>query len=347
MKISIHVFFLLPLFLCNWMLFGSREQISGQTLKPTEDIQNQKKDKASTNPVGVPYAVRLQILLDRAGFSSGEIDGSPASNLRKASSAFQQAHGLSPVGRSDEATLKALLSVELTESLVNYTISNQDAAGPFNESIPKDLIEQSKLTHLGYTSILEGLGEKFHSAPALLRSLNPGANFQAGDTIVVPNVFQLPDDASTRNGSARKPRTGSKDGYTIIVTERTSDVVLKDPDGEILFHAPATVGSERDRLPVGNWQVTGVKRNPVFFYNPKLFWDEDPSHAKATILPGPNNPVGLVWIGLNAKSYGLHGTPEPGKIGHSESHGCVRLTNWDALRLAALIEPGTEVIFQQ
>src|SRR5687768_15731020 len=106
------------------MFFGSGAQISGQSLKPTENIQNQRKDKASTNPVGVPHAVRLQILLDRAGFSSGEIDGYPGSNVRKATSAFQQAHGLSPVGRSDEATLKALLSVELTESLVNYTISN-------------------------------------------------------------------------------------------------------------------------------------------------------------------------------------------------------------------------------
>jgi lipoprotein-anchoring transpeptidase ErfK/SrfK len=318
--------------------------------KQGKATENPKLADSSQAEASISSLVKLQILLDRAGFSSGEIDGSAGSNVRKAISAFQAARGLSAVGGSDDATLEALSSAELTEPLVSYTISDKDAAGPFNETIPKDLMEQAKLSHLGYTSILEGLGEKFHSKPALLRKLNPESKFMAGDTILVPNVFNLPDDADTQNHSAPKNGTkslASKRGYTIVVTERTSDIVLKDQDGKVIFHAPATVGSEHDRLPIGEWKVTKVHRNPIFSYNPELFWDADPAHSKAQIAAGPNNPVGMVWIGLNTPNYGLHGTPEPGKIGHSESHGCIRMTNWDALRLAALVQVGTDVIFQQ
>jgi lipoprotein-anchoring transpeptidase ErfK/SrfK len=121
--------------------------------------------------------------------------------------------------------------------------------------------------------------------------------------------------------------------------------MVLNTDGQILFYAPVTAGSEHDPLPTGTWKVTGVIKNPKFYYNPELFWDADSSDSKATILPGPNNPVGVIWIDLNAKHYGLHGTPEPGKIGHSESYGCVRLTNWDVVKLARFVKPGTQVIF--
>ena len=321
--------------------------IEAQELK--SDTKHESTQSSVTSEAPISSLVKLQILLDRAGFSSGEIDGSAGSNVRKAISAFQDARGLSRAGRSDEATLQALSSAELTEPLVSYTISDKDAQGPFSENIPKDLMEQAKLPHMSYVSILEGLGEKFHSKPDLLKKLNPASEFQAGDTVLVPNVFNLPDDAQTQNNSAPKSKEEglrTKGSYTIVVTERTSDVVLKNADGEILFHAPATVGSEHDRLPIGEWKVTSVVRNPVFSYNPELFWDANPAHSKAKIAAGPNNPVGLVWIGLNTPNYGLHGTPEPGKIGHSESHGCIRLTNWDALRLASLVKVGTDVIFQ-
>ena len=318
-----------------------------------QELKSNTKDAATqgsvTSEAPISSLVKLQILLDRAGFSSGEIDGSAGSNVRKAISAFQDARRLLRAGRSDDATLEALFSAELTEPLVSYTISDKDAEGPFSENIPKDLMEQAKLPHMGYASILEGLGERFHSKPDLLKKLNPASEFQAGDTILVPNVFNLPDDAQTQNNSAQKSgKKGSRTegSYTIVVTERTSDVVLKNADGEILFHAPATVGSEHDRLPIGDWRVTSIVKNPTFSYNPELFWDANPTHSKAKIAAGPNNPVGLVWIGLDTPNYGLHGTPEPGKIGHSESHGCIRLTNWDALRLASLIKVGTDVIFQ-
>ena len=331
------------------VLYANGKEKEVDPTKPTKGNESVETSGASQNQIQISSMVKLQILLDRSGFSSGEIDGSAGSNVRKAITAFQDANGLSPDGRSDEATLEALSSAELTEPLVSYIITDKDAAGPFNEKIPTDLMEQAELPHLGYTSVLEGLGEKFHSKPALLQKLNPESQFQAGDTILVPNVFNLPDDGLTQNNSASKSGKAGlrpKSGYTIVVTEQSSDVVLKDPDGKIIFHAPATVGSENDRLPIGAWKVTKIHRNPIFSYNPELFWDADPEHAKAKIAAGPNNPVGLVWIGLNVPSFGLHGTPEPGKIGHSESHGCIRLTNWDALRLASLIRVGTDVIFQ-
>jgi lipoprotein-anchoring transpeptidase ErfK/SrfK len=315
--------------------------------------QSRASSENSQNPVQISTLIKLQILLDRAGFSSGQIDGSAGTNVRKAISTFQDARGLPQAGRSDEATLQALASTELSEPLVSYTISDQDAAGPFTENIPPDIMEQAKLPHLDYTSIREELGEKFHCTPALLNKFNPQSQFQAGDTILVPNLFNLPDDAQTQyntDAKVRNKNTGTNGnrspGSIIIVTERTSDVVLKNASGEIIFYAPATVGSDHDRLPIGGWRVIAIARNPVFSYNPDLFWDANPTNSKVKIAAGPNNPVGSVWIGLNAPSYGLHGTPEPGKIGHAESHGCVRLTNWDALRLASLIKVGTKVIFQ-
>lgn len=315
--------------------------------------QSQESAPALPSHVQVSSLIKLQILLDRAGFSSGEIDGAAGTNVLKAISAFQDAHGLPQAGRSDEATLQALASEEFSEPLVNYTISDKDASGPFAESIPADVMEQAKLPAMSYTSIMEALGEKFHCTPALLKKFNPESQFQAGDVILAPNLFNLPDDAQSQyslSARVRNRNSGAigarKPGATIIVTERTSDVVLKDSDGEIIFYAPATVGSDHDRLPIGGWRVTVIHMNPVFSYNPELFWDANPANSKVKIAPGPNNPVGAVWIGLNAPSYGLHGTPEPGKIGHSESHGCIRMTNWDALRLASLIKPGTHVIFQ-
>jgi lipoprotein-anchoring transpeptidase ErfK/SrfK len=132
----------------------------------------------------------------------------------------------------------------------------------------------------------------------------------------------------------------------VIVSKEASIATVYDAAGAVIFHAPVTSGSERDPLPIGTWTVTAVSKNPAFNYNPDLFWDADPSHAKAKIPPGPNGPVGVVWIDISKEHYGLHGTPEPGRIGYTSSHGCVRLTNWDAARLAALVRKGTPVVFE-
>jgi lipoprotein-anchoring transpeptidase ErfK/SrfK len=132
----------------------------------------------------------------------------------------------------------------------------------------------------------------------------------------------------------------------IVVTKRTSALTVEDETGRVLFFAPVTTGSEHDPLPIGTWKVTGVQQAPAFHYNPELFWDADPSHSKAKIAPGPNNPVGVAWIDINKEHYGIHGTPEPSKVGYAQSHGCIRMTNWDVSRLLEWAKPGTPVIFQ-
>jgi lipoprotein-anchoring transpeptidase ErfK/SrfK len=164
--------------------------------------------------------------------------------------------------------------------------------------------------------------------------------------------FELPAKAekpapATKPASAKSTAAAANPAPSpaleVIVSGATKSLVVRDAGGKTLMHAPVTVGSEKDPLPVGDWKVVGVSWNPVFNYNPDLFWDADATHAKAKIPAGPNNPVGVVWVDIDKKHFGLHGTPEPSTIGRTESHGCIRLTNWDAVKLGRLVGPGTKV----
>lgn len=246
--------------------------------------------------------------------------------------AFQRAHGLPAGGEPDHDTLASLeLQTQNAPTLVQYTVTYDDVRGPF-APIPPGMLLQAKLKGLGYTSVFDELGEKFHASPGLLKQLNPAERaMKPGDVIVVPNIHQ---DLSGK--TAR-----------IVVSKSSRTVQALDNNGKLIAEYPATIGSEHDPLPIGEWKVTKVFWNPVFYYNPKLFWDARPSDAKAVIRPGPRNPVGAVWIGLNLEHYGLHGTPDPGAIGHVTSHGCVRLTNWDAIELGRLTDAGTPVTFKE
>ena len=287
------------------------------------------------------HALALQVALDRAGFSPGEIDAGMGALTTRALAAFREARKIhSRGGALDPETVEAL-GAPYAEPLVKYTITDADVAGPFLDHIPNDMMQQQNLPALGYVSALEELAERFHVRPALLSRLNPHVQMTAESTIVVPAVepLRLPTQQGQRNGSAE----GAPHGTSIEITKESGAITVRDSGGSVLMYAPVTVGSSRDPLPTGEWKVTGVFLLPVFNYNPDLFWDANPSHAKARIAAGPNNPVGLVWIQIDKEHLGLHGTPEPSQIGRTQSHGCVRMTNWDAVRLASLVEEGTPV----
>jgi lipoprotein-anchoring transpeptidase ErfK/SrfK len=365
--------------------------------------QTAAKPTTSPTAIGADRVLAVQVALDRAGFSPGEIDGKGGKNTDAALRAYQTAQGLPATGELDAATMSSL-GRSLEDPLTTYTVSAEDRAGPFVKSIPEDMVKKAALPALGYASIQELLGERFHASPALLARLNPGAQFQQGDVIQVPNVdpFILPigkagqqtttDAAKAGSPDAAKaaniagpekgkpatatantnPNLGAKmpsaadaekagnvatpgansrlagapTSLVITVTDATKTLTVEDGSGKMIFYAPVTVGSTNDPLPVGEWKVNGVQRSPSFNYNPDLFWDANPAHTKAKLAAGPNNPVGTIWIDLNKEHYGIHGTPEPSRIGYTESHGCIRLTNWDATRLAALVGPGTKVILR-
>ncbi len=281
----------------------------------------------------------FQVLLDRQGFSPGQIDGKPGPNFSHALAALQNARGLAVTGKPDCPTWKALASDNAEAALTTYTLTAGDLDGPFEAQIPPRLDLQAALPALGYQSALEEIAERFHASPALLQQLNRGVTLKEGTSIRVPAVSPFDPGLKPAVDAAAAD-------VTITVSRSDSSLRATRTDGTIVFYAPVTTGSVHDPLPTGDYKVLGLRWRPSFHYNPDLFWDAQDGDEKATIKPGPNNPVGIVWIALNLEHYGVHGTPEPGRVGHAESHGCVRLTNWDAARVAALVKPGTPVQFR-
>jgi len=316
-------------------------------------------DQALLRPANQPEQrpiMQVQVVLERLGFSSGVIDGREGQSFAGALRGFQQANGLGETGRLDAPTRAALVRWERIPSTRVIQITQDFARGPFLREIPDDPQDQARLAALGYTSLMEKLAERFHTTPETIRSLNPGDGFalDVGARVVVPNVGndRIAAAASATSGwlgtlaalgvASEQPRA-----ERIVVDESASVLMAFDGDGKLIAQFPATMGSRRDPLPLGEWRIRGTAFNPDFHYNPALFWDVSDSEESVTLPPGPNSPVGVVWIDLSREHYGIHGTPEPQSIGRAESHGCIRLTNWDAARLAQMVRPGVAAVFRR
>ena len=300
------------------------------TTAATNDATKKPALTSTSKPGSV--ILRAQILLDRAHCSPGEIDGRYGGNTRLAVTEFNLSHGIKAGANVTAATWDAL-NKDAAPVIIPYTLTTADVAGPFVVN-PPEMIDKAKLPALGYGSVAEELGERFHISPALLQTLNRGIKFdKVGVIIQAPAVTRPP-----------LPKTA---GMIIRVSKRRTTVEVVDAKGGLLASYPATIGSVHDPLPIGKWKINGVEWDPTFQYNPDLFWDAEASDKKAKIPAGPNNPVGVVWIDLSKPHYGIHGTPEPSTIGKTTSHGCIRLTNWDATELAKVVTPGMPAILEQ
>ena len=309
--------------------------------------------KTPANPSLDRSVLHVQVILDSLGFGPGVLDGRGGQSLVAALKGFQESRGLPITGKPDPATLHALYPYRAKRPTVSIALTPELLAGPYYQ-IPKDYGLQAKLPALGYKSAMEKLGEMFHTTPKVLVELNSSQTRLApGVKIVVPNALTRTKDydaklrldwrqtLATLNVDSTQPQADH------IVVDK-SDGVLRvlDAQDKLVAQFSATMGSEHDPLPIGTWKIYGADYNPKFHYNPKLFWDSKKSAGPAMLPPGPNGPVGVVWMDLSKEHYGIHGTPNPETIGRAESHGCIRLTNWDAARLSMMIKPGIKAVFQ-
>lgn len=288
-------------------------------------------DPAATDPLARrDVLVRVQTLLDRAHFSPGVIDGRDGGNLKLAIQAFQAARDLPVDGEISQKLLDALVAADAGPVLVDYTITQADVAGPFTPPIPKEDYEaMAREPAMNYHDVVEMLAERFHMDEALLRALNPGAAFGAGAAIVVTA-------AGADTLAAKVDR--------IEIDKALGQVRAFDEAGAELAVYPATVGSTERPAPSGEWAVRTLAPRPTYTYDPSRLTFGKPK-AKLTIPAGPNNPVGSTWIDLTKDTYGIHGTPDPKLVNKRASHGCVRLTNWDAAELGSAVKKGAKVIF--
>ncbi|MGE8542001.1 MAG: L,D-transpeptidase family protein [Acinetobacter sp.] len=277
-----------------------------------------------------PVYARAHVMLNNAHASPGAIDGSSGKNTLKAIASFQQIQGIKPTGTLTQETWDALLAQQGSKpAFIEYTITAQDIAGPYAQSIPHDYALQAKMKGLYYTRVTEMLGEKFHMDEDFLKKLNPNVTFKkAGEKIIVANIRnEVPEDI-----------------HLIVAHKGAKQLYLFNSRNQMIGSFPATIGSSDTPSPTGTYKVTGVAPNPWYSYSPSNFVQGN-NKKPLSLPPGPNGPVGNIWIGLSKKSFGIHGTPNPSAISKTASHGCIRLTNWDANDLGKKVKSGVTVKF--
>lgn len=328
----------------EWKNFAKVDQASEKADKPntekwqdisTDNVNNKQQFLPLDGDVAGPSVFRTQTLLDLADFSPGIIDGKWGKNTEKALYWLQKRESLTASGQVDTKTYQRL--IELAEKpdklVVEHKLSEKDVSGPFKK-IPSDIYEKAKQDCMCYETLEEKLSETFHTSPALLKQLNPKAKLdelKAGDTINVPNVRSEKEKIS---GNITE----------LVVSDGGHFLHALDAQGKILAHFPSTLGSDYNPSPSGSYKINSITENPWWHYQPELL--DGGGGKDARIPPGPNNAVGLVWMDLSKPHYGIHGTSAPETIGYATSHGCIRLTNWDALELGRSIKAGMTVKFQ-
>jgi lipoprotein-anchoring transpeptidase ErfK/SrfK len=300
--------------------------VPAEFLPPPLADETTGSDTAPPPAMSDPAIAKLQILLDRAGASPGVIDGFDGDNVRKAVMALETMQGLPVDGVVGPAVVTALNTAEPVVG--TYTITAEDVAA-IGPPIPDDYAEKAKLKFLGYASVAELLAERFHMDEDLLKAINPAAQFVAGEAVAV--AAYGPD----REGKVAR----------IEADKAARQLRAYDADGKLIVAYPATIGSESNPSPSGTHLVNAVAPMPNYTYNPDVNFQQGDNKDVLIIPPGPNGPVGSMWIDLTEPTFGIHGTPEPSKIDKTASHGCVRLTNWDAEELSKLVEPGVPVEF--
>ena len=277
-----------------------------------------------------PVYARAHVMLNNAHASPGAIDGASGKNTLKAIASFQQINGIKPTGILTQETWDALIARQGAKpAFIEYTITDADLNGPYAQTIPHDYALQAKMKGLYYTRVTEMLGEKFHMDEDFLKKLNPKATFKkAGEKIIVANIRnEVPEDI-----------------HLIVAHKGAKQLYLFNSRNQMIGSFPATIGSSDTPSPTGTYKITGVAQNPWYSYSPSNFIQGN-NTKPLSLPPGPNAPVGNIWIGLSKKSFGIHGTPNPSAISKTASHGCIRLTNWDANDLGKKVKSGVTVKF--
>jgi hypothetical protein len=332
------------------LLVGGVAVAQGQNARPQAKTSHWVAPGTKGSPID-GTAFHAQVLLDAAGFSPGVIDGKKGSSLDQAVKGFQEARGLKISGKLDQGTRQALLQ-DKRPSTRMIRLTAEEVAGPFTYPFPTKPEAQAKLKCMCYRNMLEKVAERYHTTPATIVALNgPDKPIGAGAVLRLPNVLPTSRDYGRVDGKqaqlmnmlnvdARQPQ-----GSSIVVDKSDGTLKVRDAGGKLVAQFRVTTGSSHDPLPLGNWKITTFAFLPPFNYQPDLFWDVADSKAEHRLPPGPNGPVGVAWLDLTKEHYGIHGTSEPQTIGHTESHGCLRLTNWDVMRLSRMMKPGFSAKF--